>query len=264
MTFCASFWRIWLTPLVRLMRVSSRWRNVIVELPVYWRDISLNKLEPATVDFFLLRMRRPSTKSSIRVCITSNPNGSTSRPPVPASVMASVVDHLHHIQLLHIVMPFSYSKDILAALVHSAPLLEELTIRLQIRRASYICDGDGSPYEIPAQELHKIPGKLFAQDAPLLRTVSLTNVFCPEDARVCFALVTKASIDTSLLRIAMPDPFDLFPAARELCLCAYLVDAHGPMYSADSWRNIVALELKGRVPHRPYRSRNRTFDGCLR
>ncbi|KZW01024.1 hypothetical protein EXIGLDRAFT_694386 [Exidia glandulosa HHB12029] len=218
--------------LVRIMRVSSRWHALIVDLPEYWRDIWLQLhrgTASSAIGLFLRRMRRSSTQRPIRVCFQSY-----SMAPPPA-VVTAIAEHLHHTQTLSISVPMAFSAGILAFFTRPAPMLEELAITLELGREE--------------EALPTLSLPLFACHAPLLRTVSLTNVLCPAEGYPLFAQVERADMAyrTSEPAVVMPNPTAVFPAARRMTLEANDIWTDDSIYDPASWRNVEILELSGRA-----------------
>ncbi|KZW00174.1 hypothetical protein EXIGLDRAFT_762036 [Exidia glandulosa HHB12029] len=223
--------KLWLGELVRIMRVSSRWHALIMDLPVYWRDISLGSPAPSDVNFFLHRMRMSSSQRPIRVSLPIF--------KLLPSVVTAIAEHLHHIQHLDINVPIRLVEGLLIALANPAPMLEKFSFIL--------C------HLYQREALPTLPATLFARNAPLLRTVSLENILFAKAGLACFAHVTKAHMACSIpipLPVAMSNPMAMFPIARHVSLLAAdarLVTIDESIYDSESWRNVESLELSGRA-----------------
>lgn len=228
--------------LIQLLPVCQRWRDVAVDQPQYWRNLALHSSSPAEISFFLTRLERAKGRPVHITVSTTEAAHATLEPVLPATVITAFEDHLHHTKILNISITLPLVSQILPILRRTAPLLEVLALDIQVRPR-----GPGQP-RVPVQLL-PLPPNLLADNAPLLRVVSLCNVLCAGDPPACFNLVAWVRLvytaSRQRARVLVPNVFSWFPAVRVLQLAGDHFIPHSALLQAMAWRNIADLSLSG-------------------
>ncbi|KZV86690.1 hypothetical protein EXIGLDRAFT_724517 [Exidia glandulosa HHB12029] len=187
-------WGWTLDDLLPVLRVSTRWREIGLNHPVYWQSIDCDDFTEGAIRFAFLRVGRTNGRPFSLAIFTVQ-----SEYYIPL-LLAVVSTHLHNIVALSIRVPGYHAESVFASLIRPAPQLHTLCIGFQ-------------PID-PVGKEPIAPDNLFAHHAPALRTVTLQNVRISRPLAV-FANVQFVSFgsppSTSTI---VPCVFTHFPLAR--------------------------------------------------
>ncbi|EJD38568.1 hypothetical protein AURDEDRAFT_187682 [Auricularia subglabra TFB-10046 SS5] len=181
--------------LVPLLTVSKRWRTVALDSYPYWSFIQLKTLKPGAVSLFLTRISRTCERPvALSVNLKLEDPGSSA---LQAKVLSALRDHLNQVTWLLVYLLGSDAPALWHALDVPALQLRYLALRVDLLPAS--------------ERLPVAPASLFAAEAPLLRSVTLVDIYLPRHPVPAFAKVTTFGTLYGAVRV-VPDLFHHFPA----------------------------------------------------
>lgn len=210
-----------------VMGVSSRWRLVAMDHPVYWRFVHLVSANPRAVAIFCQRLQYTHSRPlslSIDVRIPSE--------DMLAAILPIVAARVSCLETLTVQIHHSHADAILCALRARAPLLRDFFF-----------------YAYPESTLTRLslPIDIFHSHAPALRNVTLHNVHLPDCAVPAFDHVEFVSFGygTPLCEPTMiPNLFDLFPNITGIAIRgAPLFDALSR--DVEAWRRLADFWFHG-------------------
>ncbi|KZV80291.1 hypothetical protein EXIGLDRAFT_845679 [Exidia glandulosa HHB12029] len=157
--------------LLPILQVSSHWRAMALDHPNYWAHIRLHNDSSGAIQLFLIRILRTYCRP-FKVYVSL----SRSSPAFGTEVLPTIASNMERILSLYLAVNVSNSSDLFDlfnSLCHPAPLITALRLNLYTSSSPH---WQSSP-EYPSS----LPVGLFAGVAPLLRSLSLTDVTVPSD-----------------------------------------------------------------------------------
>ncbi|KZW00151.1 hypothetical protein EXIGLDRAFT_762015 [Exidia glandulosa HHB12029] len=231
---------IYILDLVKLRLVSKRWDALALDHPNYWRNLFLRATTPGAIQFFFSRLSRSHRRPiDVHVVFPDDENVAVAQDPEHYRAVYTVVaTHMDHITSLNLCGPVHHCSDIFGVVRHAAPLLNDLTVNLQLP-----CRGaDAQRQDIT------LPGDLLHDFAPFLRIIFLHNVILDAYSPPCVACVTKASVVyTGGFEVTIPHLPTWFSKATALAMGGSLSIESASPQSTRSWQAIEDFTFHNNV-----------------
>lgn len=188
--------------LLPVLRVCVLWRQIALDNPAYWSELKLYSTTNAAVALFLLRLSRTRARPIFVRLDVRQPEVIVSTAVLPA-----IGRHVDHIRWLFLHFHSSHFIAAADAVRAPAPLLFALRFELAMTADDY--------------DRPELPLDIFANEAPLLESVSLRNVRLPNERINVFSNVSSVGFGgngINLPRIDMQPLPKQFPNMTQLTL----------------------------------------------
>lgn len=216
----------------RAMRVSTRWRAVVLDHRIYWRNHYLFMPSTSKTEMFLTRLSRTRGRPIVIIIHTLSTALST-------DVLKAVAQHMHHVEMLHLFVSILYAADVLGVLQQPAPLLRELSLSLDPSQ-----DGQAGSSQM-ATVLPILPSTF---DSPL-RKLSMTNIVLHGHPPPCLRSVQRLAVSYWWPHaMALPNVFAWFPELRHLTIGHKTALTDVVYLDRDMWARIDHVQFDAHGP----------------
>ncbi|EJD45346.1 hypothetical protein AURDEDRAFT_184822 [Auricularia subglabra TFB-10046 SS5] len=219
-----------LESLLRASAVNTRWREVGLDHPTYWRDITLRTTTAARDQhLFVPRLDRAHGRP-VKIAISIGP--AEPHGPRLSSFSLAIKLHLAHTEQLELAVFDEHIEDISDMLNHPAPMLRSIMLKL-----SY---ADPDPLHAPSLRQDFLGGH-----APVLKDVNIFAVSLPTPVPRCFQNVKGLRIGSwPFSPMVVPNVFSGCPRLRTLRLVSEF-GLDDVFWNPEAWSTIQRLCLEG-------------------